>query len=151
MTKAWIGLWIGLIPTGESGAVELYKYIDSEGRVHFTDRPPVDEQVEKLDLKIKSYEGPAKVIDYAAILKPDPRVRMYSAEWCGVCKRAKKYMRAKRIAFTEYDIDKSQRARRKFDKLKGKGVPIFIVGNKRMNGFSPDRLQAIIKKAKETR
>jgi len=35
-------LSIGSLASGPSSAVEIYKYIDSNGRVHLTDRPPHD-------------------------------------------------------------------------------------------------------------
>ena len=36
------GLFIGFLAAGPSVAMEVFKYIDSQGRVHFTDRPPHD-------------------------------------------------------------------------------------------------------------
>ncbi|MFT5419606.1 MAG: glutaredoxin-like YruB-family protein [Candidatus Endobugula sp.] len=68
---------------------------------------------------------------------------MYSTAWCGYCKKARKYFTSKGIAFIEYDIEKNARAKRDYDALGGKGVPVILVGKKRMNGFSPqgfDRL-----------
>ncbi len=35
-------LTIGCVNSGPSAAVEVYKYVDSKGRVHLTDRPPHD-------------------------------------------------------------------------------------------------------------
>ena len=35
-------LSIGCLLSGQSAAVEIYKYVDSQGRVHLTDRPPHD-------------------------------------------------------------------------------------------------------------
>jgi soluble lytic murein transglycosylase-like protein len=35
-------LSIGCVASGTSSAVEIYKYVDSKGRVHLTDRPPHD-------------------------------------------------------------------------------------------------------------
>ncbi|NIO39226.1 MAG: DUF4124 domain-containing protein, partial [Burkholderiales bacterium] len=32
-------LSIGCVASGPSSAVEVYKYVDSNGRVHLTDRP----------------------------------------------------------------------------------------------------------------
>ena len=73
------------------------------------------------------------------------KVVMYSAEWCGVCTKAKKYFRSKKIPFKERDIDKSKKARKAFDKLNGKGIPVILVGKKRMNGFSVKRFESIYK------
>jgi glutaredoxin len=63
-------------------------------------------------------------------------VVIYSASWCGVCKKAKTYFRRNGIPFTEYDIEKGTRAKRMYKKLGATGVPVIIVGRKRMNGFS---------------
>ena len=69
---------------------------------------------------------------------------MYSAEWCGICKRAKSFMDSEGIPYKEYDVDESSKGKRDFKKLNGKGVPIFLVGDQRMNGFSPKRLLAML-------
>lgn len=37
---------------------------------------------------------------------------------------------------TEYDIEKDAQARREYDALGARGVPVILVGKKRMNGFS---------------
>jgi len=130
-------------------AVELYKWTDEYGRVYYTDKPPPEENAEKLDIKIRSFEGEPQVFDAKGILNSNSSVVMYSAEWCGVCKRAKKYMQKNNIAFKEMDIDKSSQAKREFKKLNGKGVPIILVGNQRMNGFSAVKLEAMLKKTKD--
>ena len=70
------------------------------------------------------------------------RVVMYSASWCGVCKRARKWLTANAIPFKEFDIDQSTQGARDFRQLRGKGVPIILVGKKRLNGFSPAAFEA---------
>jgi glutaredoxin-like YruB-family protein len=70
---------------------------------------------------------------------------MYSTAWCGYCKKARKYFTSKGIAFIEYDIEKNARAKRDYDALGGKGVPVILVGKKRMNGFSPQGFDRIYK------
>lgn len=62
---------------------------------------------------------------------------MYSAEWCGVCKVAKRYFELKKVSYTDRDIDKDKSARREYDKLGATGVSVLFVGKKRMNGFRP--------------
>jgi len=144
------------ILSGSLSAVELYKWTDEYGRVYYTDKPSPEKNAEKLDIKIRSYEGEPQVLDIEGILKFEPRikktnfrVKMYSAEWCGVCKRAKKYMQQNKIKFKELDIDKSKQAKSEFEKLNGRGVPIILVGKQRMNGFSAAKLEAMLKKARE--
>ena len=73
----------------------------------------------------------------------DRQVVMYSTTWCGVCKRAKGYFRERDIPYREYDVEKSAKGRRDYQRLKGRGVPIILVGDQRMNGFSRDRFESI--------
>jgi glutaredoxin-like YruB-family protein len=128
--------------------VELYKWTDEYGRIHYTDKPPANENVEKINIKIKSYDGPAQVLNYAAAFNKDPTVKIYSAKWCGVCKRAKKYMQERNIKFRELDIEKDSTAKREFRKLNGRGVPVILVGRQRMNGFSPAKLESMLEEVR---
>ena len=98
-------------------AAEIYKTIDENGRVVFSDKP--SQSAEIVEVKVNSVEGPATVTDYKSVLSSFNNVVMYSTEWCGVCKRAKKYMQKKGVKFKEYDIEKSSDAKRKFKKLGG--------------------------------
>ena len=68
-----------------------------------------------------------------------PKVVLYGTTWCGYCKKAKSYFRANNIAFTEYDIEKSASAKRDFKRMGGGGVPLILVGEKRIRGFSPSK------------
>lgn len=94
---------------GQVFAVELYKWTDKDGKVHYSDRQPPELKAEKLDIKIQSFTGPPVVTDWQQVLavKPETRqVTIYTTEWCGVCKRAKAHMKKNKIAFKEFDIKK---------------------------------------------
>jgi glutaredoxin len=78
-------------------------------------------------------------------------VTLYSASWCGVCRRARSYFNRNRIPFTEYDVEQSERGRQDYRALQGRGVPIILVGATRMNGFSPDAFDAMYRSALPTR
>lgn len=119
------------------GHAEVYKHVDKQGRVHFSDRPPAKQKSEKITIrKINSIKGPAVVTKKRGKSANNKnKIVMYSAEWCGVCKRAKRYFNANKISFVEYDIDKSRKAKREFQKLQGKGVPLILVGDYKMAGF----------------
>jgi glutaredoxin len=71
------------------------------------------------------------------------RAIMYSASWCGVCKKAKRYFEENGITYTEYDVEKSAKGEAEFKRLGAKGVPVILVGNRRMNGFSVDGFEKL--------
>ncbi len=128
----------------------MYKWVDENGVTQYTDTPPAnDKPTLEIRGEISSYTSPSveplPEDFFSHLAKPARRKRvvMYSAEWCGVCKRAKSYFQKKKIAFAEYDIDKSEKARSDYDKLNGRGVPIILVGKKRLNGFSQKRFDEI--------
>lgn len=114
---------------------EIYRWVDDNGKFHFTDKPPVSHSSEQVKLRINTYDA---VTYDTSSFDVGKRVVMYSASWCGVCKKAKRYFVENGIQFTEYDIEKSVKGKVEFKKLGAKGVPVILVGNRRMNGFSID-------------
>ena len=123
-------------------SAEVYKWTDEEGITHYSDKKPESQEVTELEFKIATYDtvsyGTVKDSAEKANTKEANKknVVMYSASWCGVCKKAKKYFRRNAIPFTEYDIEKSKKTKRKYKKLGATGVPVIIVGRQRMNGFT---------------
>jgi glutaredoxin len=129
---------------------DVYKWVDEQGRTHYGDNP--NDTQRKAAVNISSYEsvtyseatdmrstsshGNASTKAGNKTFSNKTKVTMYSTAWCGYCKKAKKYFQAKGIPFVEYDIEKNARAKRDYDALGGKGVPVIVMGKKRMNGFS---------------
>jgi glutaredoxin len=74
------------------------------------------------------------------------RVVMYSAQWCGVCKTARRYFQEHKIRYTEKDIERSKRARQEFERLGGRGVPLILVGRKRLSGFSAASFEKVYRR-----
>ncbi len=150
--------------TSSPGRAEIYKWTDAEGNVHFADTPSVNTRAKPVELKstINSYSGstlpkfeytprndktPAHTNGNNKLPRLQPRqVIMYSAEWCGFCKKAKAYFKQKGIAYSERDIDKSTQAKKEYQSLGGGGIPLILVGNKRgtqrLSGFSTARFDA---------
>lgn len=112
---------------------EIFRWMDENGKVHFSDKPPKTHSAESIKLKINTYTAVSYDTSNVDVGK---KVIMYSAKWCGVCKKASTYFKQKGIKYTEYDIDRSSIGKSQFKKLGGKGVPIILVGKHRMNGFS---------------
>jgi glutaredoxin len=123
----------------------IYRWVDADGQVQLSDRPPPKGGAEEVRLPpINTYRG-VSVEDFRTTRSDRPsggkakKVLMYSASWCSVCTRARRYFRAEGIPFRELDVDKSRVARRQYERMNAKGVPVILVGGKRMNGFSVKR------------
>ena len=121
---------------------EIYKWVDDKGKVHFTDNPPVDKKTEEVELKINTYTA-VQVTPLVERLSKSDKVVIYTTDWCGVCKKAKKYFKKNNIAYVGYDVEKSRIGKIDYKLLRGKAVPIIIVGNKRMNGFSVSKFERL--------
>lgn len=127
---------------------EIHKWADENGKVHYGDRPPVSEKIEQLEISVDSFSSvEVRDLDESdmAILGREQsnkqqglakKVVMYSTESCGYCKKAKTYFNANNVSFTELDINKSASAKRQWKKLNGTGVPLILIGERKMRGFS---------------
>lgn len=133
----WFVTTVGLLLLCVSGIVgaEIYKWTDDQGRTHFSDVENERYNVEAVTVEVNSYEH----VTYSSLGKEvqgSEKVQMFSTVWCGYCKKAKTYFKSQGIGFVEYDIENDALAKRRYDALGGKGVPVILVGTKRMNGFS---------------
>ena len=125
---------------------DVYRWIDNDGKVHFSDQKPENRQVEQLFLEINTYSNVTydeSIFDTSVGGGKHKRVVMYSTTWCGYCKKARRYFEKKSIPFTEYDIEKNKRAKKQYNKMGATGVPVILVGRKRMNGFSASGFEKI--------
>jgi len=126
---------------GQSSA-EIYKWVDANGKVQFSDQKPESIEAEELSFRINTYTN---VTFDTSIFNVGQKVVMYSTDWCGYCKKARKYFKRNNISFTDYDIEKDKQAKKEYDKMGARGVPVILVGKKRMNGFSEKGFERIYK------
>lgn len=122
-------------------ATEIHRWTDGNGNTHFGDQPPATTQSEILTVVPNVYESPTIVRN--DVTPTSSNVVLYSTQWCGYCKRARECFRANRISFEEYDVEKSRKGKRDFKKLRARGVPVILVGESRMNGFSEESFRAM--------
>ncbi len=125
---------------------QVYKWTDSAGKTHYGDKPPEDVAKREIKISAESFVGTPQVRDWGSVLRrpAGSGLTMYSATWCGPCKSAKAYLAAKGISYRDVDIDASEANGKEYLALGGGGVPLFVAGDKRMNGFSPGALEALI-------
>jgi len=125
-----------------SANAELFKWKDNDGRVFYSDQAPLGKKAEVLEYKVRQAAvNTGRNQDTNNLSTNRKKVVMYSATWCGVCKKAKAYFAAEGIAYKDYDIENSRKGRADYKRLKGTGVPIIMVDKERLNGFSRGRFE----------
>jgi glutaredoxin len=124
-----------ILCTGVEVHAGMYRWVDEHGQVHFGDRPPVDVQTSEVKVRINTFQG-VNVQALDSDLGGTPEVVIYSTSWCHVCTKAKSYFRANNIDYVEYDVETNAQGKRDYQRMSGRGVPIILVGRKRLNGFS---------------
>ena len=100
-----------------------------------------------LTVKVNTYSAAAKVETSDFKTAALEKVVLYTTQRCGYCKKAKRYLKANNIRYTEYDVETNRKGQRDFKKLKATGVPVILVGDQRMNGFSEGKMQAMLRSA----
>ena len=84
--------------------------------------------------------------DYSAYLKQhNTQVALYGTASCPYCAKARVYFRQHGIAFVDLDVGTPGPAREEFAKLGGVGVPLLLIGDRRIDGFVPKAIEAALK------
>lgn len=93
--------------------------------------------------------SPARLEGLTEAQKAKLQVTMYSTSWCGYCKRARNWLQANGIPFTEKDVEKDPKGSAEFRKITGGrgGVPVITVGDEVIRGFSVPHLEKALRKA----
>jgi len=123
-------------------AAGVYKWTDTQGRIHYSDSPPP--AAKTTQLRLQTYTGPVEV---SRAVGTDSGVTIYTTEWCGVCQRAKAFFKQNGVPFREWDVEKTEYGAIKFKQLGGSGVPVITVGAEKMMGFDASRFMALWKNA----
>jgi glutaredoxin-like YruB-family protein len=76
-----------------------------------------------------------------------PQVVLYSAEWCGACRKAKRYLSRKGIDYEERDVDDPAVAAELLRKTGSRSIPVIDVGGRVLTGFSAGSYDALIERA----
>ncbi|MSR14741.1 MAG: hypothetical protein EXR86_09310 [Gammaproteobacteria bacterium] len=71
----------------------------------------------------------------------DDTVIMLSASWCGYCARARNFFVNEKIAYCEYDIEKSTLGAARHRESGAQGVPVIVIDGIAQFGFSLDAIK----------
>lgn len=138
---------------------DIYQWKDARGQTHVTTTaPPKNASAQKvtvsepgrprpLDRSIAVPSPKAKATGPLPFLQPaaSSQVEIYSAPWCGFCKKTKDYFRSKGVAFTEYNVDADSAAAARAKGLNPQGgIPVTVVNGRTIVGFSPSQFDSAL-------
>jgi glutaredoxin len=126
-----------MVVVGTLHAGELYRWVDENGRVHYTDQPPPPQarNAQRKQLGNRPGEGPVPFALQQA-MKNFP-VTLYVAEGCGEgCKAAVAYLNKRGVPFTQKDAQQEANATALMALTGGKlEVPVATVGSNVLRGY----------------
>lgn len=147
-----------LLLAAQSGAQMLYKSTGRNGEVIYSAKPPPDAHVEKTLNYIPGPSSPLPdyVLRFMAELEKKAsknaakgvastnEVQLFTASWCGFCRRAKAYLAKKQITYTEYDVETPAGMEALVQAgEKGRGVPVLVWQGQKLHGFSEPAYEAL--------
>lgn len=136
------GLNILLLAYCGFASAEIYKWKDSDGKIHYSDKAA--KSVSATTVKIENINSftSSNYLPITNALREN-NVVMFSASWCGYCKTAKTYFYQHNIKFIEFDVENNASARGYYDSLGEIGVPVILYKKQKLTGFSEDGFKRI--------
>jgi glutaredoxin len=140
---------------GFAHAGTVYKTVDANGRVVYTDSAPTAGKVTTLNYADAPFSPePESVTRYRQELlkgidqtmakaekyrQPSNELTLFATSWCGYCRQARAYLKAHNLPYREYDIETPDGAKALVESgIKGKGVPLLVKGDKNQRGFKTE-------------
>ena len=121
-------------------AASMYKWVDSQGRVSYHDRPPPegsDYRVEEKTLRSGEYATNQQA-------QPDINIPviLYSAPKCASCDLARIYLDKRKVPYTEKNVESDIKFQEELKEKSGSvSVPTITVGEKVMKGYLESLLE----------
>ena len=69
---------------------------------------------------------------------------IYTTTWCGYCTALRAHLDAHAIPYTDHDIESSLQGSMGFWSLRGRGVPVSVIGPDIVQGFDLERINTAL-------
>ncbi len=76
---------------------------------------------------------------------------MLSTQSCRYCKQARAFFNYHQLAYTELDIEASEKNMRMFQLLGGRGTPLIVIDGQTLHGFDEADVRRALKKSNNIR
>lgn len=126
----------GLVWAGVSSpAWAQYKVVGPDGRVTYTDRPPVDRPVQTIKPSGNSAAGNAALPFALRNVVARYPVTLYTGSNCAPCDAGRNLLKSRGIPFTEKTVNTSDDARALQNREGTNQVPVIRIGSKQIAGY----------------
>ena len=138
-------LAVALSSFGAAAQSTLYRWVDKDGKVHFTDTPPPSDAKGATQ---KRYGGAAddQPLPFATqtAMKRSP-VMLWVVPNCEPCAQGRQLLANRGIPFSERDAQANVETQQALKKLQGDiNVPVLEVGSNRVRGFEEGQWNAAL-------
>lgn len=129
-----------LLSAGAALAQSTYRWVDQEGKVHYSDRPPpakAAREVKERKVVLPSAEKP-QPYDVRQAMENFPVTLYVTADCASPCKAGRDYLNKRGIPFTEKALSSNEEIAALREKIGASGdlsVPLLMVGSKHAKGF----------------
>lgn len=115
---------------------ELYRSVDSKGKVHYSDSPlPGTDDVEQLKLGAKPAPDTSLPYETQRARKNFP-VTLYVGPNCGApCSDAQSFLSKRGIPYAEQNLDTAEKVEAYQKETGGLQIPTITIGSTRLKGF----------------
>lgn len=131
-------LWAGA--ASDACAQQVFKIVGPDGRITFSDKPPLNPEVKAEPAKTVSMRaggsglaGLPFELRQAAQRYP---VTLYTAAGCEPCARGRTFLSGRGIPFSEKTVSTAEDADALMRLANTKGVPVLTIGGQQLKGFS---------------
>lgn len=117
-------------------AASLYKWVDSQGRVSYHDKPPPEGSDFRVEEKNLDTGRKSEADDTLEKIVEQYPVVLYSVPVCGSCDLARVYLEKRKVPYSEHNLENNaelqQKLKQKFGAL---SAPTITIGEKVMKGY----------------
>jgi glutaredoxin len=152
---------VGALLAGATASAQtVYKSVGADGKIVYSDHAPTEGRLQKtMKFALASSALPASAASYmeqfrkthpagaaTAPVAAGKGVTLYSAVWCGYCRKAKAWLGEHGVSYTDVDIDAPGGTAALAHASGGStGVPVLVVDGRALTGFSAGAYDAAFK------
>lgn len=138
-SKARRGAWlaVALLAAAGSASAQMYKWVDANGKTHFTETPP-PATAKPAEMKGSAAGRTEVTLPYAlaTAVNASP-VTLYTTAPCAGCDMGRTFLKNRGIPFAEKTVSTSADTEKLLQAGGDGSLPLLVVGGSKITGFLP--------------